>query len=226
MSLHQKQTSLLKLFSKEPECKYETVFNIQLSKYVEDDLKFIQKVENVIGKKLHKQSQLSGITIEIGPLASFQTSWSTNAMSILTQSGLTEIEKIEKSRRYLAANDYDGNYDQMTERIYPNGFYFENTKVNTEKVQTIPKEEIREYGEQLGLTFDDHDIDFYTNVVFKDRDPTEVELFDLAQSNSEHSRHWYFNAKLIDKETGEPLPETLFDLVKKPHKQQKTIFFL
>lgn len=24
------------------------------------------------------------------------------------------------------------------------------------------------------------------------RDPTSVELFDLAQSNSEHSRHWFF----------------------------------
>lgn len=29
------------------------------------------------------------------------------------------------------------------------------------------------------------------------RDPTNVELFDIAQSNSEHSRHWFFKADLI-----------------------------
>lgn len=28
------------------------------------------------------------------------------------------------------------------------------------------------------------------------RDPTSVELFDMAQSNSEHSRHWFFRGIL------------------------------
>jgi phosphoribosylformylglycinamidine (FGAM) synthase-like enzyme len=42
----------------------------------------------------------------------------------------------------------------------------------------------------MGLAFDDWDLDYYT-AMFKDelkRDPTNVELFDIAQSNSEHSR--------------------------------------
>ena len=30
------------------------------------------------------------------------------------------------------------------------------------------------------------------------RDPTSVELFDLAQSNSEHSRHWFFKVNCIE----------------------------
>jgi phosphoribosylformylglycinamidine synthase len=43
-----------------------------------------------------------------------------------------------------------------------------------------------------------------------------VELFDIAQSNSEHSRHWFFNGKLeID---GETMAKTLFQLVKSPLK--------
>lgn len=29
------------------------------------------------------------------------------------------------------------------------------------------------------------------------RDPTSVELFDLAQSNSEHSRHWFFKVSKL-----------------------------
>lgn len=35
----------------------------------------------------------------------------------------------------------------------------------------------------------------YYTTLFRDdigRDPTDVELFDIAQSNSEHSRHWFF----------------------------------
>ena len=30
-----------------------------------------------------------------------------------------------------------------------------------------------------------------------DRDPTNVEMFDFGQSNSEHSRHWFFKGKIV-----------------------------
>ncbi|EFN52340.1 hypothetical protein CHLNCDRAFT_139160 [Chlorella variabilis] len=43
--------------------------------------------------------------------------------------------------------------------------------------------------EEMGLAFDEWDLDYYTQM-FRDelgRDPTNVELFDIAQSNSEHS---------------------------------------
>ena len=46
------------------------------------------------------------------------------------------------------------------------------------------------------------------------RNPTDVECFDLSQSNSEHSRHWFFRGKLeVD---GKRIPETLFRIVKDP----------
>ena len=44
------------------------------------------------------------------------------------------------------------------------------------------------------------------------RDPTNVELFDMAQSNSEHSRHWFFGAHLVI--NGEQMPESLMQIVK------------
>lgn len=53
--------------------------------------------------------------------------------------------------------------------------------------------------DELGLAFDEWDLNYYLNL-FKNvlkRDPTSVELFDLAQSNSEHSRHWFFKGKII-----------------------------
>lgn len=66
----------------------------------------------------------------------------------------------------------------------------------------------------MGLAFDDWDLAYYTSL-FKDdlrRDPTNVELFDIAQSNSEHSRHWFFRGALtID---GKRIEHTLFQMVK------------
>ena len=44
------------------------------------------------------------------------------------------------------------------------------------------------------------------------RNPTTVECFDLSQSNSEHSRHWFFCGKqIID---GEEQPKSLMKMVK------------
>jgi phosphoribosylformylglycinamidine synthase len=48
------------------------------------------------------------------------------------------------------------------------------------------------------------------------RDPTTVELFDLAQSNSEHCRHWFFNGEMTIEGTTQP--DTLFGLVKATYK--------
>ena len=44
---------------------------------------------------------------------------------------------------------------------------------------------------------------YYTNLFGKDikRNPTNVELFDIAQSNSEHSRHWFFNVSMTHNST-------------------------
>ena len=48
-----------------------------------------------------------------------------------------------------------------------------------------------------GLNFDDVDVAFYVNLFQNElkRKPTKAELHDLANSNSEHSRHHLFRAK-------------------------------
>jgi phosphoribosylformylglycinamidine (FGAM) synthase-like enzyme len=67
----------------------------------------------------------------------------------------------------------------------------------------------------MGLAFDDWDLEYYTKL-FKDmgRDPTNVELFDIAQSNSEHSRHWFFKGELVI--DGDKKPHNLMDVVRAP----------
>ena len=60
------------------------------------------------------------------------------------------------------------------------------------------REALGEVSARLGLFFDDWDVDYYVRL-FRDtirRNPTVVECFDLAQSNSEHSRHWFFKGLL------------------------------
>jgi phosphoribosylformylglycinamidine synthase len=72
---------------------------------------------------------------------------------------------------------------------------------------------LKKISDKMGLSFDDWDLDYYTNLfrnVLK-RNPTSVECFDLAQSNSEHSRHWFFKG-LIELD-GQEFPHSLIDLV-------------
>ena len=77
----------------------------------------------------------------------------------------------------------------------------------------------------MGLGLDDWDMDYYTQL-FRDEfqmDPTDVELFDMAQSNSEHSRHWFFGG-ILKKPDGSEYPTTLFKLVKVLHHKQTNYY--
>jgi len=110
----------------------------------------------------------------------------------------------------------------MTEMEYPT-----DTPIETfvEKDPVIPsvefikimeegREALEKVNAEQGLGFDDFDLGFYTEL-FREklgRNPSNVEAFDMGQSNSEHSRHWFFGGKqIID---GEEMPDTLFSMVK------------
>ena len=78
------------------------------------------------------------------------------------------------------------------------------------------KDALRKINSDMGLGLDDWDIEYYYNLFVNDigRNPTNVECFDLGQSNSEHSRHWFFKGRLII--DGEEMPYTLMDIIKQP----------
>ena len=73
---------------------------------------------------------------------------------------------------------------------------------------------LEDINESMGLGFDSQDLDFYTKIFQEQlgRDPTNVEIYDLAQSNSEHSRHWFFGGRMII--DGTEMDTTLFKMVK------------
>ncbi|KAH7287339.1 hypothetical protein KP509_32G050500 [Ceratopteris richardii] len=107
----------------------------------------------------------------------------------------------------------------MTECVYSSKLETFEINLVPEPVFDVPvlekgKEALKAINQEMGLAFDDFDIQYYTNLFRNEikRDPTNVELFDIAQSNSEHSRHWFFKGELVI--DGEIAPYSLMELVK------------
>ncbi|XP_068449233.1 phosphoribosylformylglycinamidine synthase [Clinocottus analis] len=173
-----------------------------------------------------------GTLVEIGPRLNFSTAWSTNTVSICQSAGLTSVTRVELSRRFLIkprggasaaapGGDVSGLieclHDAMTECVYRRpvaSFAVESEPQPVFEVDVLGtgRAALQAANEDLGLSFDSWDLDFYTSMFQRiGRNPTSVECFDLAQSNSEHSRHWFFRGRMeVD---GEEQEETLFSLV-------------
>ena len=156
--------------------------------------------------------------IEIGPRFNFSTAFSTNCVNICQNVGLTQVTRVEASDRYLigytgAKPNLEELVDLLSDRMTECPYTKDNLPVNSfneqlpqtqESWYKIPvieegRKALEEVNAKLGLAFGDWDLDYYTNL-FKNvlkRNPTTVELFDCAQSNSEHSRHWFFRGKMI-----------------------------
>ncbi len=171
------------------------------------------------------------LILEVGPRMNFTTAWSTNAVSICHACGLNKIKRIERSRRYALPEEVMNKlsdvlhlfHDRMTECRYHEQLMTFETGIKPKPTRLIPliqegKGALIQLNHEMGLGLDDWDIDYYYDlfVIKLGRNPTDVECFDLSQSNSEHSRHWFFKGKLfID---GLEISETLIDIVKKPFK--------
>ena len=84
-------------------------------------------------------------------------------------------------------------HDRMTEQVYLQPLHSFVTDVVPDPVYTVPllaegRAALERINADMGLAFDDWDLKFYTKLFVETlgRDPTNVELFDMAQSNSEH----------------------------------------
>ncbi|UMM23407.1 hypothetical protein L5515_004141 [Caenorhabditis briggsae] len=150
----------------------------------------------------------NGKVIEICPRTAVKTATCTNILNVFDSADIRNVEKIERGIRYLVPNDVDENAffelaaDKMTEVIYSTDMNFDNESHSIENVTIIDvlasKQNLIEANEKLGLALDQDDLDFYYDffVIKVKKNPTDVELFDLAQSDSEHSRHWFFRGEI------------------------------
>ncbi len=168
--------------------------------------------------------------LEVGPRMNFTTAWSTNAVSICHACGITNITRIERSRRYRIESasilnseqieEFTGGlYDRMTECPYPERLNTFETGISPEHAYEVPlfkdgKTALQSINMEMGLGMDEWDTEYYYNLFTKDicRNPTNVECFQLGQANSEHSRHWFFKGRMVI--DGKEAPETLLKLIK------------
>ncbi|KAG5190290.1 CobB/CobQ-like glutamine amidotransferase domain-containing protein [Tribonema minus] len=176
----------------------------------------------------------SSSIVEVGPRLSFESALSSNARAICRASGLACVSRVEVSRRWRVATsggkggalppDARARFvalisDRMTETEYaaPLASFAAHgapDAVETVRVLEDGRAALEDINARRGLVFDDWDMEYYLEL-FKTklgRNPTDVELFDMGNANSEHSRHWFFGGKMVI--DGVEKPKTLFQLVK------------
>ncbi len=159
--------------------------------------------------------------VEVGPRLNFATAWSSNLVSICRAVGLEAVTRVERSRRYLVPEDeamqafIDGHHDRMTECPYPAPLTSFETGIVPEPVYDVDLMSKGPDGllDIPGISMDQWDRELYYRYFVErcHRNPTIVEIMDLNNANSEHSRHGFFRGKqVID---GQEYEKTLFQVV-------------
>jgi phosphoribosylformylglycinamidine synthase len=168
------------------------------------------------------EPQLTGErVVEIGPRLNFATAWSSNMVSICRAVGLDVVTRVERSRRSLVPQDVNmdtfiaKHHDRMTECVYARPLTTFETGITPEPVYEVDLKTKGPDGllEIPGISMDEWDRQLYYHYFVKrcGRNPTIVEIMDLNNANSEHSRHGFFRGKqVID---GQEYDRTLFQVV-------------
>ena len=145
----------------------------------------------------------------VGPRAAMITPWSTNAVEITQNMGVSGIIRIEEFE--AVADDFSG-FDPMISQKF-DGLNQETFTINIQPEPILEIEDIAAYNEQEGLALSDEEITYLEEVATKiGRKLTDSEVFGFSQVNSEHCRHKIFNGTFVI--DGEEMPTSLFKLIK------------
>ena len=146
----------------------------------------------------------------VGPRREMVTPWSTNAVEITQNMGLTGIQRIEE---YFPVDSEDAEHDPMLQRMYK-GL---NQDIFTINIQPEPNkyvDNLEEYNEQEGLALSPEEIQYLHKIEKENGRPlTDSEIFGFAQINSEHCRHKIFGGTFII--DGKEMESSLFQMIKK-----------
>lgn len=156
--------------------------------------------------------ELSGYYL--GPRREMITPWSTNAVEITQNMGLSGISRIEE---YFPTKSLDENPDPMIFRNY-NGL---NQQIFTIDLQPEPirkVEDLEKFNEEEGLALSPEEIEYLHKVEKENGRPlTDSEVFGFAQINSEHCRHKIFGGEFVI--DGKVMESSLFAMIKKTTKE-------
>jgi len=151
----------------------------------------------------------------VGPRREMITPWSTNAVEITQNMGISGILRIEEFRLMPHTPSVQGGleYDPMLERIY-SGLNQDIFTINKQPDPILYIDDIAAYNAKEGLALSEDEIEYLNKVSKKvGRKLTDSEVFGFSQVNSEHCRHKIFNGQyVID---GEEKELTLFKLIRK-----------
>ncbi|MFZ4260640.1 phosphoribosylformylglycinamidine synthase [Sphingobacterium sp. HJSM2_6] len=169
----------------------------------------ISKLNWLFGNAKHLQEQ-SIHESYIGPRAAMITPWSTNAVEITQNMGVSGIVRIEEFQPVSA--DFQ-EFDPMISQKFA-ALSQEMFTVNISPEPIIEIEDIEAYNQSEGLALSAEEVEYLNNLSHKiGRKLTDSEVFAFSQANSEHCRHKIFNGTFII--DGEEQPSSLFKLIKK-----------
>lgn len=155
-----------------------------------------------------KEDQIDGWFV--GPRKEMLTPWSTNAVEITQNMGISGIFRIEE---YVKVADGKANFDPMLQHLYK-GLDQSIFTIEKQPDPIINIEDIAAYNEKEGLALSAKEIEYLESVAeLLNRPLTDSEVFGFSQVNSEHCRHKIFNGTFII--DGEEKELSLFKLIKK-----------
>ena len=138
------------------------------------------------------------------------TPWSTNAVEITQNMGITGIIRIEEFQKVDADfKDFDPMISQKFSALTQDMF---TINISPEPIMEI--DDIDAYNKSEGLALSPEEVDYLNKLAEKiGRKLTDSEVFAFSQANSEHCRHKIFNGTFVI--DGEEQPTSLFKLIKK-----------
>ena len=184
-----------------------TVFAVQSQSEISTEN--IQKLNWLFGET----QQINNKTISenfVGPRAAMVTPWSTNAVEITQNMGVSGIIRIEEFEKVSADfNDFDPMLFQKYAALHQDIF-----TINIAPEPILEIDDITAYNKSEGLALNPEEVDYLNNLAKKlGRKLTDSEIFAFSQANSEHCRHKIFNGTFVV--DGEEKPTSLFKLIRK-----------
>ncbi|MDR1884453.1 MAG: phosphoribosylformylglycinamidine synthase [Prevotella sp.] len=173
------------------------------------DAGFIQRLTWAFsGASLLETDKIPGFFV--GPRREMITPWSTNAVEITQNMGISGIIRIEE---FFRAETNDAKHDPMLQRIY-DGLNQHIFTIDKLPDPVIEIDNIEAYNRQEGLALSEDEIEYLNNTSKRiGRKLTDSEVFGFSQVNSEHCRHKIFNGVFII--DGEEKESSLFQLIRK-----------
>ena len=156
---------------------------------------------------LLKKETITGIYV--GPRKEMITPWSTNAVEMTQNMGISGIKRIEE---FFPAMPGEPDHDPMLQSLY-NKLDRDIFTIDRKPEEIIYIDDIGQYSHKEGLALSKDEIGYLENLAVSiGRKLTDSEVFGFSQVNSEHCRHKIFNGIFII--DGEEKDSTLFQLIK------------